>query len=275
MSLFLAVVSAILLGSSDFFAARSARTTPSITVTRSAVLTSVTLSPLLLLVVDSRWSWRDSVVGALSGVAMIVGLMLLYEGYKVARMGIVAPLSSVLLTAVPVLWDAATGVRPGPLATVGMVVGIAALVLTGYTPGGEGSAVLGAVLGLGSGVAFGVAFTLMGQASGEAGLTPVITQRGAGLALLLVVGLWRDEPLVASGIGRTRAILAGLLGLVAIAALQIAFREGDLGPASVASSQFATVGVLLSVAFNGERMRWWQATGVGATAIAVSLIAVG
>jgi len=275
VSLFLAVVSAILLGSSDFFAARSARTTPSITVTRSAVLTSVTLSPLLLLVVDSRWSWRDSVVGALSGVAMIVGLMLLYEGYKVARMGIVAPLSSVLLTAVPVLWDAATGVRPGPLATVGMVVGIAALVLTGYTPGGEGSAVLGAVLGLGSGVAFGVAFTLMGQASGEAGLTPVITQRGAGLALLLVVGLWRDEPLVASGIGRTRAILAGLLGLVAIAALQIAFREGDLGPASVASSQFATVGVLLSVAFNGERMRWWQATGVGATAIAVSLIAVG
>lgn len=275
MSLFLAVVSALLLGGSDFFAARSARTTPSITVTRSAVLTSVTLSPLLLLVVDSRWSWRDSVIGALSGVAMVVGLMLLYEGYKVARMGIVAPLSSVLLTAVPVLWDAVTGVRPGPLASVGMVIGIAALVLTGYTPGGEGSAALGAVLGLGSGVAFGVAFTLMGQASGEAGLSPVIAQRGAGLVLLVVIGLWRDEPLVASGIGRRRAILAGLLGLVAIAALQIAFREGDLGPASVASSQFATVGVLLSVAFNGERMRWWQALGVASTAIAVSLIAVG
>lgn len=275
MSLLLAVISALLLGGSDFFAARSARTTPSITVTRTAVMTSVTLSPLLLLVVDSRWSWRDTIVGVLSGLAMIVGLMLLYEGYKVARMGIVAPLSSVLLTAVPVLWDSITGVRPSGLATVGMIIGIMALVLTGYTPGGEGSAVLGAVLGLGSGVAFGVAFTLMGQASGEAGLSPVITQRGAGLALLVIIGLWRDEPFVAVGIGRSRAVLAGLLGLVAIAALQIAFREGDLGPASVASSQFATVGVLLSVAFNGERMRWWQGMGVASTAIAVSLIAVG
>ena len=56
MSLLLAVVSALLLGGSDFFAARSARTTPSITVTRTAVMTSVTLSPLLLVVVDSRWS---------------------------------------------------------------------------------------------------------------------------------------------------------------------------------------------------------------------------
>jgi drug/metabolite transporter (DMT)-like permease len=44
---------------------------------------------------------------------------------------------------------------------------------------------------------------------------------------------------------------------------------------AVAASQFATVAVLLSVVFNKERMRWWQAVGVGATAIAVALIAVG
>ena len=33
--------------------------------------------------------------------------------------------------------------------------------------------------------------------------------------------------------------------------------------------------VILSVLFNHERMRWWQAVGVGATAVGVSLMALG
>ena len=44
---------------------------------------------------------------------------------------------------------------------------------------------------------------------------------------------------------------------------------------SVAASQFATVAVVLSVLFNGERMRWWQGLGVGATAVGVALLALG
>ena len=90
-----AIAAALLLGASDFFAARSARTTPALTVTRTAVAVSTLLSPMLLLLVDSQWIGRDVVIGALSGLSMITGLMLLYRGYAVARMGIVAPLSSV------------------------------------------------------------------------------------------------------------------------------------------------------------------------------------
>ncbi|MDP2290792.1 MAG: EamA family transporter [Actinomycetota bacterium] len=271
----LAVAAALLLGASDFFAARSARTTPAITVTRTAVGTSVVFSPLLLLLVDSQWIGRDLIIGSLSGLAMITGLMLLYRGYAVARMGIVAPLSSVLLATVPVVWDLINGVTPSALAAFGMALGVAALVLTSYTPGGAGSVTQGAVLGLGSGLAFGVAFTLMGEVSRASGLTPVITQRGTGFVLLAVIGLVRRDPFFAEGIGRQRAAVAGLLGLVAIGSLQVAFQRGDLGPVSVASSQFATVAVILSVLFNHERMRWWQAVGVGTTALAVALIAAG
>lgn len=275
IALVFAIAAALLLGASDFFAARSARTTPAITVTRTAVAVSTVLSPLLLLLVDSRWIARDLLVGSLSGLSMIVGLMLLYRGYAVARMGIVAPLSSVLLAAVPVLWDLVNGVRPGGLASAGMALGVVALVLTSYTPGGEGSVRIGAILGVGSGIAFGVAFTLMGEASKEAGLTPVIAQRSAGFALLAVIGLLRKGPFLASGIGLRNAIGAGVLGLVAIGSLQLAFQRGELGPVSVASSQFATVAVILSVLFNRERMRWWQGVGVGTTAVAVALIAAG
>lgn len=274
-ALALAIAAALLLGASDFFAARSARSTSAITVTRTAVGTSTVLSPLLLLLVDSQWIGRDLFIGAMSGLFMIGGLMLLYRGYAVARMGIVAPLSSVLLATVPVVWDLINGVTPGALAASGMALGLAALVLTSYTPGGVGSVSQGAALGLGSGLAFGVAFTLMGEVSLASGLTPVITQRGTGFLLLAVIGLVRSDPFLAEGIGRQRAIVAGFLGLVAIGSLQMAFQRGDLGPVSVASSQFATVAVILSVLFNHERMRWWQALGVGTTALAVALIAAG
>jgi drug/metabolite transporter (DMT)-like permease len=275
LALTFAVAAAILLGLSDFSAARAALDTPSLTVTRTAVTTSVTLSPLLLLVVDSQWTLRDTIIGLISGVAMITGLAMLYEGYKVARLGIVAPLASLLIAAVPVLWDLMHGRNMSTPVAVGIAVGLVALVLTSYTPGGEGSAVLGAVLGITSGVLFGVGFTLMGEVSKEAGVAPVIAQRGAGLVLLFTLGAFRSEPIVAAGRSRRWAVLGGTFGLLAIASLQLAFGRGDSGPVAVAASQFATVAVLLSVVFNKERMRWWQAVGVGATAIAVALIAVG
>lgn len=276
MALTYAVVAAVLLGASDFFAARAARTTPSITVTRSAVAVSTALSPVLLVLVDSRWIARDIVIGVLSGLAMTTGLLLLYRGYSVARMGIVAPMSSVLLAAVPVVYDLLRGDRPSALGAVGMAVGLAALVLAGYTPGGTGSVRLGAILGVSSGVAFGIAFTLMGEVSDDSGLAPVVVQRLAGLAMLTVVGAIGSAPFFASERMARRSILAtGTFAVFAIASLQLGFQEGSSGPVSVAASQFGTVAVVLSVLFNRERMRWWQATGVGASAIGVALMAAG
>jgi drug/metabolite transporter (DMT)-like permease len=75
--------------------------------------------------------------------------------------------------------------------------------------------------------------------------------------------------------GRRLSVFTGVLGVVAIASLQLGFREGASGVVSVAASQFATAAVVLSVLFNHERMRWWQAAGVGATAVGVALMAAG
>jgi drug/metabolite transporter (DMT)-like permease len=276
MAITFGVLSALLLGTSDFLAARAARHSPSLSVTRTVVSTSLVFSPLLLLLVDSAPTRRDLLLGAGSGLAMITGLMLLYHGYKVARMGIVAPTSSVLLAAVPVLVDLVRGERPSTLGAIGILIGLLALVLTSYTPGGEGSATLGALLGLASGVAFGVAFTLMGEVSVEAGLAPVMAQRMAGFLLLTIVFLiGRDPFLVEHRPARRTAVVGGFVAMCAIAFLQLGFRSGASGPVSVAASQFATVAVILSVLFNNERMRWWQALGVGATALGVALIALG
>jgi len=276
VALIFAVAAAVLIGTSDFWAARAARTTPAITVTRTAIGVSTLLTPFLLLLVASRWIVRDSLIGALSGLFMVSGLLLLYRGYAIARIGVVAPMSSVILAAVPVVVDAARGVRPSALSAVGIGIGLLALGLTGYTPGGTGSVRLGAVLGVSSGVLFGLAFTLMGEVSTEAGLAPVVVQRVSGFLLLSVVAIFGSAPFFATDpSGRRAAVTAGALGGIAMGALQLAFQRGESGPVSVATSQFATVAVILSVMFNHERMRWWQAVGVGATAVGVSLLALG
>ncbi|MFM8567287.1 MAG: EamA family transporter [Gemmatimonadota bacterium] len=262
---------------------------------------SLALSPLVLLVDPGRWSVRDATIGALAGIAMMLGLVQLYRGYAVARMGIVAPSSSVLAAAVPVLVDLGRGVRPGALATVGVLVGLAALALTGYVPGGAGSVQLGVALGVGSGRAFGVAFTVMGEASAEAGLTPIVTQRAAGLVMRSVAGLATRRTRTPSVTGAAPAppptlrttprlpapffapwgaalgwtLGAGAIGICALGSMQLALRDGDSGIVSVAASQFGTAAVVLSVLFNGERMRWWQAVGVAATALGVALLSLG
>ncbi|MFM2072748.1 MAG: hypothetical protein RLZZ623_3012 [Actinomycetota bacterium] len=276
MALTFAIIAALLLGASDFWAARSARTAPSISVTRTVVAVTSVVAPFVVVFVKFDVIVRDLVIGGCAGLAMTTGLALLYRGYSVARMGVVAPMSSVLLAAVPVLYDLLRGHRPSALGAAGMTIGLVALVLTSYHPGGTGSVSLGAMLGIASGVAFGVAFTLMGEVSKASGLLPVVAQRWVGFCLLALMSLRGSEPFfVTTRIERRAAVAAGLFGVVAIASLQIAFQNGASGPVSVAASQFATVAVILSVLFNHERMRWWQGLGVAATAVGVSLMALG
>ncbi|MFM8867915.1 MAG: EamA family transporter [Ilumatobacteraceae bacterium] len=261
------------------------------TVARTANLVSLILAPLVLLLDPGMWSVRDSLVGSVAGVFMMIGLLQLYRGYAVARMGIVAPSSSVLAAAVPLVIDLARGIRPGTVPSIGVAVGLMALALTGYQPGTAGSVRQGFTLGIGSGLAFGLAFTVMGEARSEAGLTPIVTQRATGLVMLSLLAVYMAKRPSMDGMGgasRTHApylcprgstikwaVAAGTLGIGALGSMQLALRDGDSGVVAVASSQFGTAAVILSVVFNGERMRWWQAVGIGATALGVALLSLG
>ena len=276
MSLLFGVIAAILLGASDFCAARASRTVSSITVTRTALGISMVVAPLLMLVKPVEWRLHDVLLAGVSGVAMTAGLLMLYRGYSVARMGIVAPTSSVLLTAVPIVYDLAQGITPSGLAASGMALGLVALVLTSYTPGGAGSAKMGLVFGVGSGVLFGIAFTLMGAVSKSAGLMPVFVQRGFGFVLIALATPFFKVPfLVTRNPARLYTLGAAGFATCAIGSLQFAFGDGATGLVSVAASQFAAVAVILAVVFNKEHLRWWQTIGVGATAVGVALMALG
>jgi drug/metabolite transporter (DMT)-like permease len=276
VGILLGVVAALLLGLSDFSAARAGRHEPSLTVTRTALLVSCFLTPPLLLLVRSSWTGRDTLLAACSGIAMMAGLAMLYRGYAVARIGIVAPTCSVMLSVVPVVSDLALGRTPSAVGALGMVLGVAGVGLATYERGGAGSARAGIVLGGTSGLAFGIAFSFLSRTSKASGLSPIVLQRSVAFAILLVVWSVRRRPerlLATSGQARWPAIAAGLAAGLAVAALQLAYRRSSAGPVSVATSQFATAAVLLSVVFNHERLRRLQWAGIVLAAVGVALLA--
>jgi drug/metabolite transporter (DMT)-like permease len=276
MALLLGIVAALFLGGSDFFGAKTSRLVPSVTVTRTALLSSAMLAPLLLLLKPVEWGARDIGIAALSGLALALALSLLYKGYSSSPVGIIAPTTSVLLAAVPVAYDFIRGERPSLIAVIGMALGISALVLTSYTPGGNGSISTALIIGCTAGLFFGVGFTLMDYTDDSSGLMPVLIQRSVGFAVLALMQLRDHHPLIATKPpARRLGFITGALAVIAIGALQLGYRYGSAGPVSVATSQFATVAVILSFLFNKERLRWWQGVGVGATAVGVALMAVG
>jgi drug/metabolite transporter (DMT)-like permease len=276
MGVLLGVVAGILLGVSDFTANRASRTISSVSVSRTNLAVSGLIAPLLLFVKPVEWTLRDVVLSAVSGITLSGGLVMLYRGYTIARMGIVAPTASVLLAAVPVLFDLIKGNSPSALAACGMGLGLVALVLTTYQRGGMGSVKIGAALGVGAGLLFGIAFTLTSETSDAAGLSPVLIQRLSGLLFLIALQPFDKAPILALRMpARPWAIASGLAGGVALASLKLGYIKGSAGPVSVAASQFAAVAVILSVIFNKERLRTWQAIGVAAGGVGVALMALG
>jgi hypothetical protein len=276
MGVFFGIAAGILLGASDFMANRASRTISSASVSRTNLAVSGLIAPLLLFVKPVDWTIRDVVLATISGVTLSGGLIMLYRGYTVARMGIVAPTASVLLAAVPVLYDLIKGNTPSKVAASGMILGLLALVLTTYQRGGMGSVKIGVILGVGAGLLFGVAFTLTSQTSDAAGLSPVLIQRISGLLFLILLQRFDKAPILALRVPARRwAIGSGLAGGVALGSLKLGYIKGAAGPVSVAASQFAAVAVLLSVIFNKERLRTWQAIGVAASGVGVALMALG
>lgn len=276
MGVLLGIVAGILLGVSDFTATRASRTISSVSVSRTNLAVSGLIAPLLLFVKPVDWTVRDVVLSTVSGITLSGGLVMLYRGYTVARMGIVAPTASVLLAAVPVLFDLIKGNTPSTVAACGMALGLVALVLTTYERGGMGSVKIGIILGVGAGLLFGIAFTLTSETSDAAGLSPVMIQRLSGLMFLVALQRFDKAPiLVLRAPGRKWAIGSGLAGGAALGSLKLGYIKGAAGPVSVAASQFAAVAVLLSVVFNKERLRPWQAIGVLASGVGVALMALG
>lgn len=287
MPYLLALAAALFYGAGDFtggLATRRARTLPVVLVSQfSGLVLLVALLPVLPPAFPSR---TDLFWGAVAGVAGGVGVALLYRALAIGRMAVVAPTTAVCAVALPVMVSVAWGERPGILAAVGIVVGLAAIVLVSQetapaenpaaadAPASRGRFPPGVGIALISGVLIGFFFLALTRSSPDAGMWPIVAARTTSVLLFGSAVAARRESIRLPGVlGLT--VLCGALDMLANALYLLASRGGPLSVMVTLSSLYPASTVLLARVILNERLNPRQIAGVACALAAILLIVRG
>jgi drug/metabolite transporter (DMT)-like permease len=215
----------------------------------------------------------DMAWGAAAGLAGLAGLTALYSALSMGNMGLVAPLTGVISTAIPVAFGAMTQGLPQPPRVLGFGLAIAAVALIsrsgndGGRPGGFGLAIV-------AGVSFGAFLILISFTSEGAVFWPLCAARGASVGAMLIYSVAR-RTFVTPGREVLPAVAAsGLMDAAGNFLFVLAEQAGRLDVAGALSSLYPASTVLLALVVLGERLERHQVAGVLLTLIAIPLIVV-
>jgi uncharacterized membrane protein len=279
----LALASAALYGAADFLGGLAARRTNTVAVVVVSQFSGmVVLAVMLPLLPDASPAMRDLIWGAVAGIAVGAGLVLLYRALAIGRMAVAAPTTAVCAVVIPVVVAMLRGERPGSRALVGIALAIVSIVLVSQqrtsVAHGEhpGAAVSGRPSGLGlallSGVAIGLFFLSLARTASTAGLWPLLVARCASVAMCGVSAIAGGRSLRMAGPVAAIAIAGGVLDMLANALYLMATHNGPLSVVVTLTSLYPASTVVLALAVLGERLSALQSTGIGCALIAVLLI---
>jgi drug/metabolite transporter (DMT)-like permease len=281
----LALGSALLYGAADFtggLATKRAGTIPVVLLSQASGLALLAL--LLPVLPDAQPARLDMVWGAVAGLTGGIGVALLYRALAIGTMAVVAPTTAVCAVAIPVVVAVILGERPLPLAVAGIVLGIVSIVLVSqHTPASSearqpehrGSLPPGVGTALISGVAIGFFFLALAQTRREAGMWPLLASRGLTVALFGLIAIAGRRSIRMAGRVALFAILCGAVDMLANALYLLAAQEGPLSIVVTLSSLYPASTVLLARIVLGERLNFWQISGVACALAAVVLIVRG
>lgn len=289
MATILALAAALGYGLSDFLggaASRRARPLAVLTVT-TPVGAAVTLVLALLANAFGAGGGFGSPAGlawgAVAGVAGTTGLVVFYAGMVAAPMSLVAPVSALVATLLPLGVAIGRGERLDPAAIVGALVCLCAVVLVSAgSSGPDGGARAAASLrgvgyGVGSGILFGLFFLFFARAGATGVLWPVVVVRLSGLVVAFGAAVATGTRFDRRGLGDrvlAMAAVSGAADALANVCYVLATRSGLFGLMVVITSLYPGMTVLLARVLLGERMRWLQRAGLLLAAVGVILVTV-
>jgi uncharacterized membrane protein len=278
MAMLLALASAVVYGMADFaggLASRRATAAAVVALSQAAGLVAVVL---LLPWLGGDPTPADLAWGAAAGVAGGAGLLLFYRSLATGVMSVVAPVTAVSAAALPVLGGLLLGERIGPLAAVGIVLALAAVVLVAAEGGLASlrSARLGTVApALAAGAGFGLFFVVLDRTGEDAGLSPLVAARVVSVLVIGGLALASGRALRVSRRVLPVVVLAGVGDMTANALFLVATQVGgQLAITGVLASLYPASTVLLAQVVLRERLAGAQRAGLAVAAAAVVLIAL-
>ena len=320
--LILALAAAVLYGTADFLGGVGARRASpfaviALTMPAGAVVvlgvavTGATFARGAFGAAAVFGGWGGLAWAVAGGVVGAAGLVAFYAGFASAPMSVVAPVSALVSTVLPVGAAIAGGERPTAAVIVGAVACLAAIILvsmeSGTRPAGaagpassaaSSSRLRGLGYGVLAGASFGLFFLFLKNAGHSGVLWPVAVQRVTGSVLaLLALAVSRTTPLWAGAGDRKDgqdgryssriahlfravagrpvlgiALASGAIDATANVCYILATRAGEFGLAVVLTSLYPGATVLLARFVLRERMRAVQQVGLALAAAGVVLV---
>jgi drug/metabolite transporter (DMT)-like permease len=209
-----------------------------------------------------------------AGLAGVIGLINLYHGLAVGRMGVVAPITGLLAAVLPVTVGIVFDGLPQPPVLLGILVALAAVVLVSRVQGEDGRRT-GVEFGLAAGVGLGTLNVLVSQvpAAHLFGALAFLKVAAATVVVLVVAArrpAWRVPWSIAPAI-----VAVGVGDMAGNALFVLAAQAGRLDVAAVLSSLYPVVTVVLAAAVLRERIAQAHLLGIALAVIAIGLIASG
>ena len=278
-----ALCAAALYGSADFLGGLAVRRSAVIPVMIFSQLAgSCMLVAVLPLLPPASASIADLLWGAAAGVALAIGLTLLYQGLALGKMSLVAPVTAVLAVILSGLVGLLSGDRLSLVGLAGITLALAAIILISQDGAAKRpphydktrpSRIL--PIAVFAGLFIGVFFAALKQSSASSGLLPLASARLTALVALVVVALLRRSAL---RVGRDVVgliLLGGALDILANMFYVLAARHGMLTIAATLTSLYPASTIILARLVLGERLRTIQIAGLSCAGIGVVLISAG
>ena len=274
-----ALAAAALYGTADFLGGAASRRTSALAVLSVTAPVGLAVTVIAALAAGGPIRLAGFWWGLAGGAAGGVGLIAFYAGLAAGPMSVVAPVSALVSTVLPVGVAVAQGERPGPAVVVGAAICLVAITLVSMDGTRPGSGRRAPARGLGyalvAGLGFGLFLLFLRNAGTSGVLWPVAESKLAGAVIAVAAAaVTRTRPLwwAADRRGFTMALASGLFDATANACYVLATRAGLFGLAVVITSLYPGITVLLARLTLGERMRLIQRAGLALAAVGIILI---
>lgn len=277
MEIVLALCAAAVYGVADYAGGRASRSVSPITVT--AIGQACGLLVLLVIVLGSRvplppatdWFW-----GAIGGIAGATGLLVFYRAMGSGFMTVVAPVSAMTATAVPVIVGLSTGERPGILALCAIPIALIAIALVSDVLGPNHRRAPRKILimSIGAGCVFGSLFVILGHTSDNSGLWPVLAMRVASVPYMFIV-MYCTKNKPSAAMPQLKYVAgSGILDTAANAIYLLAVRHGLMSIVATINSFYPASTLILAVGLDKEKIHRPQAVGLALAGVAIVMITV-
>ncbi|MFE2972063.1 EamA family transporter [Streptomyces sp. NPDC059340] len=276
IALLLALGSSLAYGCADFLGGLGARKAHVLRTVMIAAPASLAVELLLWPFLGASFSAGALAWGAASGIASAAAFALLYRTLAIGPMNVLSPVTALVSAMLPVGVGLLQGEHLGGAGLVGLPLALVAVVLVsaGHGAGTARPSRTALLLAFGAGGAIAFQLIFLHQAPSDSGVAPLIIGRAVSSAVILAAAGLMYRRLGSERPAYAMSTAAGVLDSMANLLFLLAARSGDLTVVAVITALYPAGTVLLARSVLAERIRRGQLVGLGAAAVAVSLLAL-